>query len=82
VRAARLRLCRRGGAGAGASGADRRALFRHGLTQGATDREATEQDLVAEAWPVADVLAAASDGRIVDAATLASLGLLRLKGLI
>jgi 8-oxo-dGTP pyrophosphatase MutT (NUDIX family) len=56
--------------------------FATGLTQGATDREATEQDLVAEAWPVADVLAAASDGRIVDAATLASLGLLRLKGLI
>jgi ADP-ribose pyrophosphatase len=53
-----------------------------GLTEGAPEREATEQDLVAEAWRFEDVAAAALDGTIVDAATLASLGMLRIRGLI
>ena len=53
-----------------------------GLTQGAPEREETEQDLTAEPWPIEDVVAAMLDGRIRDGATLAALGLLRLKELI
>lgn len=53
-----------------------------GLTEGEQALEDTEQDLVAMALPVEEVLARACDGRIRDGATLASLGLLRLKGLI
>jgi 8-oxo-dGTP pyrophosphatase MutT (NUDIX family) len=53
-----------------------------GLTEGEPDREPTEHDLTAFAWPVEAVIAAALDGRIRDAATVASVGLLRLKGLI
>ncbi len=53
-----------------------------GLSEGAAAPEATEQDLVAEAWRVEEAVAAVLDGRISDAATIASVGLLRLKGLI
>ena len=51
-----------------------------GLTPGPQALEHSEQDLVAQALPVADVLAMALDGRIRDAATIACLGLLRMGG--
>ncbi len=53
-----------------------------GLTEGAPEREDTEQDLTAAPWPIEDVVAAMLDGRIRDGATLAALGLLRMKELI
>jgi ADP-ribose pyrophosphatase len=53
-----------------------------GLRQGETSREHTEQDMVSRALPIDDVLAMISEGVIKDAATVATLGLLRLKGLL
>jgi NTP pyrophosphohydrolases including oxidative damage repair enzymes len=53
-----------------------------GLTQGEARRETTEQDMISRAFPVDEVLAMIADGTIKDAATVATLGLLRLKGLI
>jgi len=44
--------------------------------------EQTEQDLVARAFPLAEVLDMVESGTIKDASTVASLGLLRLKGLL
>jgi ADP-ribose pyrophosphatase len=53
-----------------------------GLTEGPAALEPTEQDLVARPWPGEDAVAAALDGRIRDGATVASLGLLRMKELL
>jgi 8-oxo-dGTP pyrophosphatase MutT (NUDIX family) len=53
-----------------------------GLTQGPQQLEPTEQDLIARPWPVDEAVAAALDGRIRDSATVASLCVLRLRGLI
>ena len=53
-----------------------------GLTEGEARREHTEQDMISRAFPVDEVLAMISGGAIKDAATVATLGLLRLKGLI
>ena len=53
-----------------------------GLRPGEAQRESTEQDMVSRAFPVEEVLAMISDGLIKDAATVAALGLLRLKGLM
>ncbi len=53
-----------------------------GLTPGATEREHTEQDMIARAFPIEDVLRMITDGAIKDATTVAALGLLRLKGLV
>jgi 8-oxo-dGTP pyrophosphatase MutT (NUDIX family) len=53
-----------------------------GLTRGAPAPEATEQDLIARPWPIGDVIAAILDGRIRDAATVAAVGMLRLRELI
>jgi 8-oxo-dGTP pyrophosphatase MutT (NUDIX family) len=53
-----------------------------GLSATATDREATEQDMVARAFPLAEVEAMISDGRITCMVTIAAIGLLRIKGLI
>jgi 8-oxo-dGTP pyrophosphatase MutT (NUDIX family) len=53
-----------------------------GLTPGPQALEATEQDLVARPMPVAEALGLALDGGLRDSATIACLGLLRLKGLI
>jgi ADP-ribose pyrophosphatase len=53
-----------------------------GLTMGAPALEATEQDLIARPWPIGDVIAAVLDGRIRDAATIAAVGVLRLRELI
>ncbi|AWM87462.1 NUDIX hydrolase [Microvirga sp. 17 mud 1-3] len=53
-----------------------------GLTQGETCREATEQDMISRAFPLDEVLSMIANGTIKDAATVAALGLLRLKGLV
>ncbi len=53
-----------------------------GLTEGAQALEPTEQDLIAMTLRVEEALEAACAGRIRDAATLAALGLLRIKNLI
>ncbi len=50
------------------------------LTSGAASREHTEQDMVSRAFPVEEVLAMSCDGAIKDSATIAALGMLRLKG--
>jgi ADP-ribose pyrophosphatase len=46
-----------------------------GLTQGRPDLETSEQGLIARAFPLPDVPAMVADGRIVDAATIATLSL-------
>jgi len=51
------------------------------LTAGTADRESTEQDMVSRAFSVEEVMAMITEGVIKDAATVAALGLLRLKGL-
>ena len=53
-----------------------------GLTRGAPCLEDTEQDLIARPWPIDEAVAAILGGRIRDAATVASFGLLRLNGVI
>lgn len=53
-----------------------------GLTSGPQALEETEQDLIAVNVSVEEALERVRDGRIRDGATMASLGLLRLKGLI
>ncbi len=52
------------------------------LTQGAPDRESSEQDMVCQDFPLAAVEAMIRDGTIQDAMTVASFGLLRLKALL
>jgi 8-oxo-dGTP pyrophosphatase MutT (NUDIX family) len=52
------------------------------LTQGATDREATEQDMVCRSFALADFEAMIRDGTLREAMTIAAFGLLRMKGLI
>jgi ADP-ribose pyrophosphatase len=54
----------------------------HGLRQGEARREQTEQDMVGRAFPIDEVLAMIVEGTIKDAATVATLGLLSLKGLL
>ncbi|EFH12880.1 NUDIX domain-containing protein [Pseudoroseomonas cervicalis] len=51
-----------------------------GLTQGPTSREASEQDMLCRALPLAEVEAMARDGVLQDACSLAALALARLKG--
>jgi ADP-ribose pyrophosphatase len=53
-----------------------------GLTRGPQALEPTEQDLTVRRMPVADAVAAILSGAIRDAATVASFGHLRLRGLI
>lgn len=52
-----------------------------GLQAGEAQRERTEQDMVSRAFPVEEVLAMITEGVIKDGATVAALGMLRLKGL-
>jgi ADP-ribose pyrophosphatase len=47
-----------------------------------TKLEATEQDLITRAFPLAEVLAMVENGIIKDAGTVAALGLLKLKGML
>jgi len=58
-----------------------RVFLASGLTQREAEREVSEQDLVARAFPLADVERMIRAGEIQDATTVAALGLLRLKGL-
>ncbi|MEL6479228.1 MAG: NUDIX hydrolase [Pseudomonadota bacterium] len=51
-----------------------------GLTAGAPKRDAEEQDMISRAFPLAEMLAMARDGTIVDAPTVAALALLALHG--
>lgn len=51
-----------------------------GLQAGEAQRERTEQDMVSRAFPVEEVLAMITEGVIKDSATVAALGMLRLKG--
>lgn len=53
-----------------------------GLQAGPPQREAEEQDMISRAFPLETAFTMIFDGAIKDAATVASLGLLRLKGLI
>lgn len=52
------------------------------LTQGATGREASEGDMVARRFALAEVEAMIADGRIACMVTVAAFGLLRIKGLV
>ncbi len=53
-----------------------------GLTQGAAMPEVEEQDIITRAVPLAELEAMLRDGTILDATTMATFGLLRLKGLL
>ena len=53
-----------------------------GLTAGETEREPEEQGMISRAFPVPEVIGMISDGRIKDAATVATLGLLLMKSLV
>jgi ADP-ribose pyrophosphatase len=53
-----------------------------GLEEGPAQREATEQDMVCRAFPLATLEGMIRDGAIKDATTVAAFGLLRLKGLV
>lgn len=57
-------------------------FFATNLEQGEPERDVEEQGLIAKAIPIAEVEKMMREGVIVDAATLASFGLLRLKGMI
>lgn len=53
-----------------------------GLRAGEAERESSEQDMISRAFPVDEVLRMVTEGTIKDAATVAALGMLRLKGLL
>jgi 8-oxo-dGTP pyrophosphatase MutT (NUDIX family) len=53
-----------------------------GLTQGAPDREATEQDMICRSFSLDAFEAMVRDGTIREAMTLSAFGLLRVKGLL
>jgi 8-oxo-dGTP pyrophosphatase MutT (NUDIX family) len=53
-----------------------------GLTRGETQREVTEQDMIAREFSLADLEAMIRDGVLLDGMSIAAFGLLRLKGLI
>jgi 8-oxo-dGTP pyrophosphatase MutT (NUDIX family) len=52
------------------------------LAQGATEREATEQDMICRSFALADFEAMIRDGTVREAMTISAFGLLRVKGLI
>ncbi len=68
--------------GAGYSNQKGHVFVATGLHATATDREATEQDMVAHAFPLAEVEAMIGDGRIACMVTVAAIGLLRIKGFL
>lgn len=53
-----------------------------GLKVGETSREHSEQDMISHAFSIEGVLAMITEGIIKDAATVATLGLLRLQGFL
>lgn len=52
------------------------------LTQGNTEREVSEQDMVCRSFPLARFEDMVRDGSVCEAMTISAFGLLRLKGLI
>lgn len=52
------------------------------LTRGATDREASEQDMIARDFPLAELEAMIRSGMVREAMTISAFGLLRVKGLL
>jgi len=52
------------------------------LTQGETDREATEQDMICRGFALAEFEKMIRDGTVREAMTIAAFGLLRVKGLL
>jgi ADP-ribose pyrophosphatase len=53
-----------------------------GLKAGEASREASEHDMISRAFPIDEVLRMVTEGIIKDAATVSTLGLLRLKGML
>ncbi|MFZ6761495.1 NUDIX domain-containing protein [Pseudoroseomonas sp. WGS1072] len=53
-----------------------------GLRQGEAAREASEQDMICRAIPLAEVEAMIRDGRLMDAMSIAALGMLRIHSLL
>jgi len=53
-----------------------------GLLRGSTERQQEEQDLVTQRFPLSEIERMIRDGEIKDGTTVATLGLLRLKGLL
>ena len=68
--------------GAGYSNQRGHVFMASELSSTATDREATEQDMVARAFSLAEVEAMIGDGRITCMVTVAAIGLLRIKGIL
>ena len=68
--------------GAGYSNQRGHLFVATGLTQGPAGREASEGDMVARRFPLAEVEAMIGDGRITCMVTVAAFGLLRIKGLV
>ncbi len=68
--------------GAGYSNQKGHVFLATGLGRTTAAREASEQDMVAQAFPLAEVEAMIADGRISCMVTIASFGLLRIKGLV
>jgi 8-oxo-dGTP pyrophosphatase MutT (NUDIX family) len=52
------------------------------LTQGETEREASEQDMICRSFALADFEAMIREGTVREAMTISAFGLLRVKGLI
>jgi hypothetical protein len=52
------------------------------LSQGETEREVSEQDMICRSFTLGDFEAMIRDGTIREAMTIAAFGLLRVKGLI
>ncbi len=68
--------------GAGYSNQQGHLFVATGLTQGPMRREASEGDMVARRFPLAEAEAMIADGRITCMVTVAAFGLLRIKGLV
>ena len=68
--------------GAGYSNQKGHVFLATGLGRTAVAREASEQDMVARAFPLPEVEAMIADGRIACMVTIAAFGLLRIKGML
>ena len=68
--------------GAGYSNQKGHVFVAEGLAPTAAEREATEQDMVTHAFPLAEVEAMIGDGRISCMVTVAAIGLLRIRGIL
>ena len=68
--------------GAGYSNQKGHLFVATSLTQGPTRREASEGDMVARRFPLAEAEAMIADGRIACMVTVAAFGLLRVRGLV